>query len=123
MNVEARSLLLTWISRNGPRLSPIGSSEQRPSTAFGMAPIKSCWTERPTGPLSRPQKHKIQPMKNQKKQPEKLPRKEVKNLSLKSRPKLLSGHFQVAPLRRSSVARLRRSLTRIARRGCEVDRV
>jgi RNA-directed DNA polymerase len=35
----------------------------------------------------------------------------VKNLSLKSRPKSLSGHFPVAPLRRSRVALLRRSLT------------
>jgi hypothetical protein len=35
----------------------------------------------------------------------------VKKPSCKSRPKSLLGPFQVAPLRRSSVARLRRSLT------------
>ena len=92
----------TWTSRNGPVPSPIASSRPRPSTVCDAAPIKSCWTERAIGQPCRLPKHKKWPVENWKKQPEKQPRKEVKNpSSVKSRPKSLFEHFQVAPLRRS----------------------
>lgn len=59
---------------------------------------------------NRVQKHQMQPVKIWGKQPKKIPKGD-ENPSLKGRPKSLLGRFQLAPFRRSAVARLRRSLT------------
>jgi hypothetical protein len=60
----------------------------RPSTAFGMGPIRSRWTERATGQPNTP-KAQNGASENLEKASEKKPGKEVKNPSLRSRPKML----------------------------------